>query len=67
MHHNVPGVLSKIHNVLSDFGVNVNAQHLQSNQKHSYIILDVEAFHAKVITRELKKIKETLFIRNISF
>lgn len=66
MHYNVPGVLSKIHNVLSDFGINVNAQHLQSNARHSYIILEIEAFHAATVTRELNKIKETICLRNIT-
>ncbi|CAK4636190.1 hypothetical protein LEN26_009389 [Aphanomyces euteiches] len=65
MHHNVPGVLSKIHSVLSDYGINVSAQFLQSNSQHSYIILEVEPFHAKLITRELKKIKETIFLRTL--
>jgi D-3-phosphoglycerate dehydrogenase len=65
MHHNVPGVLSKIHAVLSDYGVNVNAQFLQSNSRHSYIILEVEPFHAKLVMRELKKIRETIFLRTI--
>ena len=63
MHHNVPGVLSKIHNVLSDFGINVTAQHLQSNNRHSYIILEVEHFHAATVSRELGKIEETIFLR----
>ncbi|EQC31090.1 hypothetical protein SDRG_11275 [Saprolegnia diclina VS20] len=65
MHHNVPGVLSKIHAVLSDYGINVSAQFLQSNARHSYIILEVEPFHAKLVTRELKKIKETIFLRTL--
>ncbi|CAH0478194.1 unnamed protein product [Peronospora belbahrii] len=29
MHHNVPGVLSKIHSVLSDYGINGTSQYLQ--------------------------------------
>jgi D-3-phosphoglycerate dehydrogenase len=65
MHHNVPGVLSKIHAVLSDYGINVTSQYLQSDPKHSYIALEVEKFHAKIVTRELKKIKETIFLRTI--
>ncbi|KAL0582421.1 hypothetical protein ABG067_007728 [Albugo candida] len=63
MHHNVPGVLSKIHTVLSDFGVNVISQHLQSDPKHSYIALEIEKFHAKLVMRELSKIGETIFLR----
>jgi D-3-phosphoglycerate dehydrogenase / 2-oxoglutarate reductase len=64
-HENVPGVLSKIHSVLSDYGINVTSQYLQSNPRHGYIALEVEQFHAKVVTRELKKIKETIFLRTI--
>ena len=64
-HHNEVGVLSKIHNVLSDFGINVIAQHLQSNPHHSYMILEVEHFHGETVTRELQKIKETISIRTL--
>ncbi|KAF1332904.1 D-3-phosphoglycerate dehydrogenase, partial [Globisporangium splendens] len=65
MHQNVPGVLGKIHSVLSDYGVNVTSQYLQSDPRHGYIALEVEKFHAKIVTRELKKIKETIFLRTI--
>lgn len=65
MHHNVPGVLSKIHSVLSDYGINVTSQYLQSDPRHGYIALEVEKFHAKIVTRELKKIKETIFVRTL--
>ncbi|RLN67984.1 hypothetical protein BBJ28_00020763 [Nothophytophthora sp. Chile5] len=65
MHQNVPGVLSKIHSVLSDYGINVTSQYLQSDPRHGYIALEVEKFHAKVVTRELAKIKETIFLRTI--
>ncbi|KAG7387158.1 hypothetical protein PHYPSEUDO_014678 [Phytophthora pseudosyringae] len=65
MHQNVPGVLSKIHSVLSDYGINVTSQYLQSDPRHGYIALEVEKFHAKVVTRELGKIKETVFLRTI--
>ncbi|KAG6957256.1 hypothetical protein JG687_00010099 [Phytophthora cactorum] len=65
MHQNVPGVLSKIHSVLSDYGINVTSQYLQSDPRHGYIALEVEKFHAKVVTRELEKIKETIFLRTI--
>uniref|UniRef100_K3WD61 2-oxoglutarate reductase n=1 Tax=Globisporangium ultimum (strain ATCC 200006 / CBS 805.95 / DAOM BR144) TaxID=431595 RepID=K3WD61_GLOUD len=65
MHQNVPGVLGKIHSVLSDYGINVTSQYLQSDPRHGYIALEVEKFHAKIVTRELKKIKETIFLRTI--
>lgn len=65
MHQNVPGVLGKIHSVLSDYGINVTSQYLQSDTRHGYIALEVEKFHAKVVTRELEKIKETIFLRTV--
>lgn len=65
MHQNVPGVLSKIHAVLSDYGINVTSQYLQSDPRHGYIALEVEKFHAKIVQRELQKIKETIFVRTL--
>lgn len=65
MHHNVPGVLSKIHSVLSDYGINVTSQYLQSDPRHGYIALEVEQFHGQLVKRELEKIKETIFVRTL--
>ncbi|TMW65502.1 hypothetical protein Poli38472_008144 [Pythium oligandrum] len=64
-HENVPGVLTKIHSVLSDYGINVTSQYLQSNPRHGYIALEVEQFHAEIVKRELSQIKETIFLRTI--
>jgi D-3-phosphoglycerate dehydrogenase / 2-oxoglutarate reductase len=64
-HENVPGVLSKIHSVLSDYGVNVTSQYLQSNPRHGYIALEVQKIHSEIVERELAKIKETILLRTV--
>jgi D-3-phosphoglycerate dehydrogenase len=43
IHHNVPGVLSRINDVFSKLGVNINGQHLQTDGDLGYVVLDVSA------------------------
>ena len=41
-HDNVPGVLAAINTCVGDAECNVKAQHLKTNERHGYVILDVE-------------------------
>jgi D-3-phosphoglycerate dehydrogenase len=43
IHHNVPGVLSRINEVFSQGGVNINAQYLQTAGDLGYVVIDVSA------------------------
>lgn len=43
IHHNVPGVLSRINEVFSQGGVNINGQHLQTQGDLGYVVIDVSA------------------------
>lgn len=43
IHHNVPGVLSRINEVFSQGGVNINGQHLQTDGDLGYVVIDVSA------------------------
>jgi D-3-phosphoglycerate dehydrogenase len=43
IHHNVPGVLSRINDVFSKLGVNINGQHLQTDGDMGYVVLDASA------------------------
>lgn len=43
IHHNVPGVLSRINEVFSAGGVNINGQHLQTDGDLGYVVIDVSA------------------------
>ena len=42
LHDNVPGVMSSINKVLSDNGINISGQYLQTNEKVGYVVVDVD-------------------------
>ncbi len=63
VHQNVPGVLSKMHTLLANAGVNINAEHLQSDQHTSYVILDVDEFQDANIMNSLRSLPETIRMR----
>lgn len=42
IHRNVPGVLTHINRVLTDAGVNISAQYLQTQGDVGYVVVDVE-------------------------
>lgn len=64
-HHNVPGVLSKMHRVLADLNVNINAEFLQSNATVSYVILDVDPIAGDAVKSGLSAIPETIRVRTL--
>jgi len=43
IHHNVPGVLSRINDVFSQGGVNINGQYLQTDGDLGYVVIDVSS------------------------
>ncbi|HET7561059.1 MAG TPA: phosphoglycerate dehydrogenase [Rhodanobacteraceae bacterium] len=47
IHRNVPGVLSRINDVFSQGGVNINGQHLQTTGDIGYVVIDVDASDAQ--------------------
>ena len=47
IHHNVPGVLSRINDVFSQSAVNINGQHLQTDGDLGYVVIDVSASEEK--------------------
>jgi D-3-phosphoglycerate dehydrogenase len=63
VHRNVPGVLSKMHAILAGAGVNINAEHLQSDARTSYVILDVDAFDDPRVLDALRALPETVRMR----
>jgi D-3-phosphoglycerate dehydrogenase / 2-oxoglutarate reductase len=68
IHENVPGVLAKLHAVTSDMGMNIGAEHLQSDPKQSYVIIDVKATSedATALCERLKaELPETIRARTI--
>ncbi len=65
-HHNVPGVLSKLHGLVADLGVNISAEHLQSDARHSYVIMDVDPSRGEELKERIRtEIPETIRVRTL--
>lgn len=64
-HRNVPGVLSKMHALIAQLGVNIFAEYLQSNPRYSYVILDVSPEHGEAVKDGLRQIPETIRVRTL--
>lgn len=65
LHRNVPGVLSKLHTLIADLGINIASEILQSNARHGYVILDVQATKGEALKTRLKEIPETIRVRTL--
>ncbi|MDH4571618.1 phosphoglycerate dehydrogenase [Salinicola acroporae] len=63
IHENVPGVLSEINRVLSENGINIAGQFLQTNDKVGYVVIDVDKAYGKQALEALKQVNHTLRLR----
>lgn len=63
-HQNVPGVMGKMNDIFSEYGVNINAQYLQTKGDLGYVVVDLapENFVPEII-ENLKNIEGTLKVR----
>jgi D-3-phosphoglycerate dehydrogenase len=64
-HRNVPGVLSRLHGMLAELDVNINAEFLQSDAETSYVILDVDPHQGQMVRDRLREIPETIRVRTL--
>ena len=64
-HENVPGVLAAINSAVGDLSVNVAAQHLKTDERHGYVILDVERKDSFALKVALKQIDGTIWCRSL--
>jgi D-3-phosphoglycerate dehydrogenase len=63
IHHNVPGVLSRINDVFADNGINISGQYLMTNAKIGYVVIDVEADSSRIALKKLAAIEGTIRTR----
>ncbi|MDT8409113.1 MAG: phosphoglycerate dehydrogenase [Wenzhouxiangellaceae bacterium] len=63
IHRNEPGVLQAINNVLSEAGINIAGQYLQTLPDVGYVVMDVETDDAGPVIRGLKNIPATIRTR----
>ena len=66
IHHNRPGMLSRVNDVFSDARVNVAAQYLQTSPQIGYVVIDVDAdpdTDTPALRRELAALDGTIRAR----
>jgi len=62
-HRNVPGVLGRLNNAVSELGVNVAAQHLETMGQIGYVVLDVDPGNGNELKDRLETIEGTIRTR----
>ena len=65
LHKNVPGVLAAINAIMAKHGLNVLAQHLKTNERLGYVIVDVDQGYPKEALEELRQVQGTLKFRQL--
>lgn len=63
IHHNKPGVIAKINNVLASHEINILGQYLKTNELIGYVITDIDKKYSKDLIKELKKVDHTIKFR----
>jgi D-3-phosphoglycerate dehydrogenase len=63
IHHNVPGVLSRINSVFSQKRINISGQYLMTNDRIGYVVIDVEAESSRIAKKALADIEGTIRTR----
>lgn len=63
VHHNQPGILTKINLAFANLNINIAAQYLQTDDKIGYVVIDIEAEDSALALKELKKIDGTVKAR----
>ena len=63
IHHNVPGMMAKINNVLAQYKINIVGQYLKTNESIGYVITDIDKAYDKKLINELKMIGDTIKFR----
>src|SRR5690606_7186888 len=59
LHHNVPGILAKINNILANHNINILGQYLKTNEHVGYVITDIDKKYNKELLTDIKSIPNT--------
>jgi D-3-phosphoglycerate dehydrogenase len=63
IHHNVPGILAKINQVLASNGINIMGQYLKTTESIGYVITDINKEYNKDLIKDLRDIEHTIKFR----
>ncbi|MCH6198856.1 phosphoglycerate dehydrogenase [Aquiflexum sp. LQ15W] len=63
VHHNEPGVLAKINQILASYNINIVGQYLKTNEKIGYVISDIDKAYSPEMIEAMKEIPGTIRFR----
>lgn len=63
IHHNRPGVLSKINAIFSDNDINITGQYLRTTETLGYMVMDVSSDAGELALEKLKEVEGTIKAR----
>ncbi len=63
IHHNRPGIIAHINNVLSQHDCNIVGQYLKTNETIGYVITDIDKAYNEEVIEEMKGIDGTIRFR----
>ncbi|CAG9000135.1 MAG: D-3-phosphoglycerate dehydrogenase [Candidatus Celerinatantimonas neptuna] len=63
IHHNQPGIITKINQIFADDEFNIAAQYLQTEGNIGYVVIDVQTTHSHEALEKLKAIDGTIRAR----
>lgn len=63
VHHNVPGVMSAINRLFSENNINIIGQHLQTNEKVGYVVIEVDAANSETALEKVREVEGTIRCR----
>ena len=63
IHHNVPGIMARINEVLATFKINITAQFLSTDNEVGYVITEIDKEYNKEVIQTLKAIDNTIKFR----
>jgi len=65
IHHNTPGVLARVNQVLAEHEVNIGAQVLATRDQTGYVVTDTDSGLSPGVVRALRSVPETIRLRVI--
>ncbi|MEZ0170136.1 phosphoglycerate dehydrogenase [Microvirga sp. TS319] len=65
VHRNVPGILGRLNQAFSQRGLNITAQHLQTDGEIGYVVIEVEGQpeHSREMLKEIRALEGTIRAR----
>jgi D-3-phosphoglycerate dehydrogenase / 2-oxoglutarate reductase len=63
IHHNTPGILSAINQIISEAGANVSAQYLQTRGSVGYVVTDTDIAQSERALAKLREVQGTIRTR----